>query len=579
MSDRSLVDGLTLELVLRGSVEAAPRHHFRHSRVCRCVLSVALLLTCFCSSAAGQRLERWVYVSTNLLVSENVDRLEQLMRDAAGLGFTHLLLADSKFSRLHEMDERYFRHVERVRRLSDELQLRLVPAIFPVGYSNDLLAQNPNLAEGLPVRDALFEVRGNRAELVADPAVGLPSLGDRKAWNFVDESLRAEGEVLRVSDPKGENCRVMKTVHVSPFRHYHVSVRVRTVDFRGQPQIAVLDAVSGRRLSHTNLRVGRTSDWTTQHITFNSLNCQQVNVYLGAWGPTGGSLWLSDARMEECGLLNVLRRNGAPLRVVMEGQPEQQLQEGVDFEPVLDPLLGRVPYAGEYEVWHESPAIQFRRSLPEGARLRVSWFHPHVIYDGQVCACVTEPAFQQLLRGQAEAVERAFPGTDRMMSHDEWRVLGWDESFQRTGKTPGQVAADNVRFCADHLKKLNSDRRVFVWSDMFDPHHNAVDNYYLVNGDLSGSWEGLARDVLVVNWNFGVREESLKFFAERGHRQVLAGYYDADAQQIGRWLDTVRAQRVTGVVGVMYTTWKQDYSHLREFAEVVNRYERAVNGE
>ena len=29
----------------------------------------------------------------------------------------------------------------------------------------------------------------------------------------------------------------------------------------------------------------------------------------------------------------------------------------------------------------------------------------------------------------------------------------------------------------------------------------------------------------------------------------------------------------------MYTTWKQDYSHLREFAEVVNRYERAVNGE
>lgn len=155
-----------------------------------------------------------MYVSTNLLVSENVDRLEQLMRDAAGLGFTHLLLADSKFSRLHEMDERYFRHVERVRQLSDELQLRLVPAIFPVGYSNDLLAQNPNLAEGLPVRDALFEVRGSRAELVADPAVGLPSLGDRKAWNFVDESLRAEGEVLRVSDPKGENCRVMKTVHV-----------------------------------------------------------------------------------------------------------------------------------------------------------------------------------------------------------------------------------------------------------------------------------------------------------------------------------------------------------------------------
>jgi hypothetical protein len=557
-----------LRLLLRGIRKGVSR--------CRFVLGLLFLLTYFSGSVFGQRLERWVYAPANLLVPENVDRLEQLMREAAGLGFTHLLLSDSRFSRLHEMDERYFRHVERVRKLSDELQLRLVPAVFPVGYSNDLLAQNPNLAEGLPVRNALFEVRGDRAELVADPAVSLPSLGDRKSWNFVDEALRSEGNGLRAEDPQGENCRAMKTVRVAPFRHYHVSVRVKTLDFRGQPQITVLDATSGRRLSHTNLRVGRTSDWTIQHITFNSLSSEEVHVYLGAWGPTGGSFWLSDAQMEECGLLNVLRRNGAPLKVIQEHQPEVALREGVDFEPVSDPLLGRVPYGGEYEVWHASPAIRLKRSFPAGSRLRVSWFHPHVIYDGQVCACVTEPAFQQLLRGQADDVERAFPGTDRMMSHDEWRVLGWDESFQRTGKTAGQVVADNVRFCTDYLKTLRRDRRVFVWSDMFDPHHNAVDNYYLVNGDLSGSWEGLSRDVVVVNWNFGVRDESLKFFAERGHRQLLAGYYDADAQQIGRWLDTVRSQRIEGVVGVMYTTWKQDYSHLREFAEVVNRYEGVV---
>lgn len=561
-------------LIQRSTETGVPRYRGFVALFLRLLLFCGVVLS-VPNPAGAQRLERWVYAPTNLLVEENVDRLEGLMREAAGLGFTHVLLSDSKFSRLHELDERYFRHVERVRRLADELNLNLVPAVFPVGYSNDLLAQNPNLAEGLPVRDALFEVQSGRALLVADPPVSLPSLGDRKAWDFVDESLRSEGTGLRVDSPKGENCRAMKSVRVAPFRHYHVSVRVRTLDFRGQPRIVVLDAASGRRLSHTNLQVGRTTDWTTQHITFNSLGSDQVNVYLGAWGPTGGSLWLADAQLEECGLLNVVRRNGAPLKVTREAEPAVLLAEGQDFEPVTDPLLGRVPYAGEYQVWHESPAIVLKRDFPNGTRLRVSWFHPHVIYDGQVCACVTEPAFQQLLRGQADAVERIFPGTDRMMSHDEWRVLGWDESFQRTGKTAGQVAADNVRFCSDYLRKLNSNRRVFVWSDMFDPHHNAVDNYYLVNGDLSGSWEGLTRDVLVVNWNFGVRAESLKFFAERGHRQLLAGYYDADAQQIGRWLDTVRQQRISGITGVMYTTWKQDYSHLAEFAEVVNRYEAA----
>lgn len=99
---------------------------------------------------------------------------------------------------------------------------------------------------------------------------------------------------------------------------------------------------------------------------------------------------------------------------------------------------------------------------------------------------------------------------------------------------------------------------------MFDPHHNAVDNYYLVNGDLSGSWNGLDKAVVIMNWNFGVRAESLKFFAERGHKQVLAGFYDADAEQIGKWLDTVRKNNVPNVLGVMYTTWQQDYSQLKE---------------
>ena len=77
----------------------------------------------------------------------------------------------------------------------------------------------------------------------------------------------------------------------------------------------------------------------------------------------------------------------------------------------------------------------------------------------------------------------------------------------------------------------------YTWSDMFDPHHNAVKkDYYLVAGDLGGSWDGLSKDVVIVNWNFDKRDASLKFFADRGHRQVIAGYYDADPAQVKKWL-------------------------------------------
>jgi len=32
-----------------------------------------------------------------------------------------------------------------------------------------------------------------------------------------------------------------------------------------------------------------------------------------------------------------------------------------------------------------------------------------------------------------------------------------------------------------------------VWSDMFDPLHNAVDHYYAVKGSLKDSWKGWTR--------------------------------------------------------------------------------------
>ena len=113
------------------------------------------------------------------------------------------------------------------------------------------------------------------------------------------------------------------------------------------------------------------------------------------------------------------------------------------------------------------------------------------------------------------------------------------------------------------LRDVNPGGRIFVWSDMFDPNHNAHDDYYLVRGTLAGSWEGLDKDVNIVPWYFGKRAESLKFFADRGHRQVIAGYYDARPEQIRDWL--AAAANVPAVTGIMYTTWQHKFADLEKF--------------
>jgi len=155
-----------------------------------------------------------------------------------------------------------------------------------------------------------------------------------------------------------------------------------------------------------------------------------------------------------------------------------------------------------------------------------------------------------------------------MMSHDEIRIWNWCDACQRRGMDAGEILADNVKTCVGILRETNPGGNVYVWSDMFDPNHNAHGDYYLVRGDYKGSWEGLDKDVIILPWYFGKREASLKWFAERGNRQVIAGYYDAPPEKVLQWLEA--AKKVNGVVGVMYTTWKHNYKDLEKFAELVD---------
>ncbi len=514
-------------------------------------------------------LERWVYAPLNHLVPQEVRRVEALMERAKVAGYTHFLLADSKFSRLEDMGERYFKQVAQVKQKAADLGLQVVPAVFPVGYSNDMLGRDPNLAEGLPVRDAPFTVENGEAKLTPDPVVSLPALKDRKRWGFIDDNLVPDGEGVKLTHGGGANARFMLKVKTVPFRHYHVSVRLKTEGFKGMPEIKALDPKTSRGLCYTYLKARSTQDWTTHHVTFNSLGNGEINLYFGVWGAGQGTLWMSDPLMEEAGPVNLLRRPSCPLKVVEENG--QELTEGRDFERLEDPKLGNQPYGGEYEVWHEAPPLRVKR--PDGTRLRVSWYHPHVIYEGQVCGAVGEPAFMNLLQRQAEQMHRTWGTKGYMMSHDEWRVLGWDGTNAGKAVTPGTMVSENVKRCTAFLSAVNPGGRIHVWNDMFDPHHNGVKDYYLVNGDLTGSWAGLDPSVVVMNWNFGQRDKSLAFFSRRGNRQILSGYYDAGPDQIKDWL--ISAKGVPGVIGVMYTTWEQNYVDLEAFAANVSAWETA----
>jgi hypothetical protein len=158
-----------------------------------------------------------------------------------------------------------------------------------------------------------------------------------------------------------------------------------------------------------------------------------------------------------------------------------------------------------------------------------------------------------------------------MMSHDEIRHWGQDPSCTKTGKTLGQILAENVRQCFDIITAEDPGKPVYMWSDMVDPTHNAKKTgrpYYLCKGidPWVGSWEGLDPRVNVILWWGGnpKRDESTRFFVGRGNKVILSTAINL----MPAWME--ESYRAGNGIGTMFTVWDKNYSKMEDFAKMLN---------
>lgn len=525
--------------------------------------------------------QRWFYVQTNLLPTENVDRTLALMERAAKAGYNGMVLADSKIETLDHVPDGYTANVKKVRDAATRLKIEFIPSVLGVGWASGMLSHNVNLIEAMPMRGVEYRFQGLEAKPI--PTVKLVNgnldegNGDKlTGWTFQDgagassfrEPSPKGGQALRMQDfvkgNEGGNCRVMQTLDVKPWHQYRIAAWVKSQDLDGSNEVRMMALGSdGKPLSSQEIGLQRTEDWRRVYVVFNSQTNSKVNVYWGIWGGRGGKLWWDGLSVEDAGLLNVVRRPGAPVKVSGLGGA---LSEGVDFEPIADPLLGKRPWDGEYTFDQDAPVLRRKASgsIHDGDVVTVDAYHAINTDQGKSAICISEPETRHIEEAQLKDVARVFAPDGWLLSLDEMRVSNWCAACAARKSTPGAMFAEEIRNEAA-LARRAKPGRLCVWSDMFDPAHNAVDGYYLSNGTWSGSWKGLTPDMLVLNWNFGSRAKSLPFFAGLGVKQILAGFYDGNVDDIKTWLSD--AKGVKGVTGVMYTTWANDYSKLEAFAK------------
>lgn len=538
------------------------------------------------AEAAPRYDERWVYVSRNLTQEKHVEDIRQIVTTAVKHGLNGLVWAGGADS-LSRWDAKRLDRLAQVKTICEGAGIELIPLAFSAGYGGGVLGHNPNLAAALPARDVLYVVEGSTARLASDPPVSIPN-GDLSRFrghrfeginfhdqpglvSFVDEKVyRSAPASIRFGDmalhsPQHGHARLMAEVEVQPHRQYRFSAWVKTQDLNPAPfllQIYYGDRVIGS----VRPTLAATQDWTQVSCTFNSLDATKVRLYAGLWGGKTGYLWIDDLQLEEMGLRSVVRRPGAPLTVTNYDGTVTYI-EGRDFAAMSDPNLSRfgAPMAGpDIRILPES-------GLKDGDRLRVSFYHAVTISGGQTSLCMSEPELYEYWGEQVRLIHRYLAPSRYLLSMDEIRAGGSCRACKDRGMTMGEILGDCISRLYDMIKEVNPEATVYIWSDMLDPNHNARDNYFMVDGDYTGSWLHIPKDIVSVCWHHAKRNESLSFFSGQGFETLAGAYYDGDTLDNPRdWLEAL--DETPGARGIMYTTWQNKYELLPDFGDLVREW-------
>ena len=508
---------------------------------------------------------RWLFVWRDMSDPDEVDRMVARFPRAQAAGYSGVVFSPNvpqeKAAALRQAAQQY--------------GLDLVAIVM--GNAHDR-----NYMEGVLVKDALFIVQGGAATLQPDNPTqvvngdledatgnhfnGWSLQDDEGVTTFADQEVVHGGKTSLRMENVGQNeyrhCRVAQPLKLEPHRQYRISFWVKTENLSpADPEVKVLTADAQSAVSFQTFRAERTQDWTHYDLVFNSLEQREAMLYVGSWWGKDGKLWWDDLSIEEIGLVNVLRRPGCP--VTVRGENGTAYEEGRDYERIVDPQLH------PWRAYHEPPVIKLTPDthIAEGERLRVSYYHPIIVYEDRLTSCISEPKVFDDWRDEVKEANDLLHPAAFLMSHDEMRVMNQCALCQSMNMTPGQLLAWNVRQAAQIIRDLRPDAEVWVWSDMFDPQHNAVEHYYAVNGSLAGSWEGLDPGIGIVNWHGGLMGKNCRFFADLGLKQILSGYYDGDedGSAITKWLEST--QGIPGIVGAMYTTWEDRYDAMDAWAQ------------
>ena len=506
----------------------------------------------------------------------DVDRIKALIDTAADHGLNGMVLSSFGLDGITKWGEGEIDLFREVAAHCEKRRIELIPTGFGTGYGGTAMGFNRSLAAALPVTMPLV-VRGGmllpehgenllvNADLTdhaGDRLAGYATQDQPGTVSFVDHDAANGKTAIRfenfTANPHGHG-RLAQRVVVRSGRTYRFSFRAKTRGLAPASRLRATVLSNGRSIARISPGLRPTQDWTEVALDFISTVDDTISLYVGIWGGRQGTFWLADLDFREHGTISdIARRDGTPIRMANR-DGERVYVEGEDFEPIVcRPGLDHL-------------AVPVGSSIEDGEKLALSCYRiPYVAHSWgkQVSLCMSNPELYAHWDRQARALYDVHPFKRVLLAIDEVRNGGGCALCQDSGKSMAEIVGDCLRQERDIFKAIDPSIEVMTWSDMYDPAHNAVDNYYGVVGDFTGACDYAPTDVTMVCWWHKIRDESLAFFSARGFRTLGAAYYDAeDLTGCREWLESLK--RTPKAQGIMYTSWERKYELLGTFGDLL----------
>lgn len=522
---------------------------------------------------------RWFTLSNGLESAGDLEKVKAIVTRAAAHGFNGVMLSSKAIATALTAGEASLGRLAQFSSFCNEKGIEVIPMMFSVGYGGFELDYNRNFSAALPATIPLtvedgkavpntsgknYITNGDFEEYTGNEFTAFRNQSYPGEISFVDTEVFRTGKTSIRFEKIGTHTRgsIAQALYLKPGYTYRFTcmVKIKDIDKSKRLRVKITQDNGNTTLGRTDLRTfNETQDWKQVKIDFDVFTDQEIWIDIGSWKAKKGTFWIDDMRLHERGALtNIVRRKGTPLSLRSKDGSKEYI-EGKDFKKI------------EISRSLQHVTLLPGSSIQDGDELVLSCYKMSV-FGKQRSLCMSNPDLFDYWGKLSAKVYSAVPFQKVFFSMDEIRSGGGCHACRNSGKSMAQILGDCVTRQTQLVKKLNPDVEVYIWSDMFDPRHNAVNNYYNVVGDYTGSLNYIPRETIITIWGSMLLEDegaSLQFFSKEGFRTMGATHYDDENLDESRKALQL-LKNTKGGIGIIYTTWHDNYNLLEAFGDMVS---------